>query len=194
MHNFTRDKRLRPTKRSSPSHTRKNLRYPGYGPGENPSIPLERATEERLKISKIAKFESDLLKFYSHLYGGRRGAQTCPHHKTSVNFRKFAKLYLRSLKTYYFQIWHSLPISKALVLTETTDFPWLIHQLKALKKNVQGSIVACIQIAAASKLVWVPPKFHFKIYVSMINNQLIGKVWQKSHCRFYFRVMTLKPS
>ena len=33
-----------------------------HRPGGNPSIPLERATEERLKISKTTKFESDLLK------------------------------------------------------------------------------------------------------------------------------------
>ena len=49
---------------------------------------------------------------------------------------------------------------KALVLEESTDFPWLIHQLKALKKkNVQGSIIARIQIAAASKLVWGAQNF-----------------------------------
>ena len=90
---------------------------------------------------------------------GGGGRQICPHHQTSVNFRKFAKLYLRSLKTYYFQILHSLPIFKALVLAESTDFPWLIHQVKALQKNVQGSIIARIQIAAASKLVWRPPNF-----------------------------------
>ena len=30
--------------------------------GKNPSIPLERATEERLKINKITMFESDLSK------------------------------------------------------------------------------------------------------------------------------------
>ena len=143
-----------------------------------------------VKLTKIYLFK--VAKFYRRLYGGRRG-QICPHHQSSVNFRKFAKLYLRSLKTYYFQILHSLPIFKALVLAESTDFPWLIHQLKALKKNVQGSIIARMQIAAASKLVWGPPN-SFQIYVSMINNQLIGKVWQKSHCRFYFRVMTLKPS
>ena len=51
------------------------------------------------------------------------GGQICPHHQTSVNFRKFAKLCLRWLKTYYFQIWHSLPMFKALVLEESTDFP-----------------------------------------------------------------------
>ena len=130
-----------------------------HEPGENPSIPLERATEERLKINKIAKFESDLLKTsnegiapQSHEIlqtfvrrckggggrGGGGGAQTCPHHKTSVDFRKFAELYRRSLKTYYFQICHSLPISKALVLAKSTDFPWLIHQWEALKKPCKG--------------------------------------------------------
>ena len=55
--------------------------------------------------------------------GAGGGGQICPHHQTSVNFRKFAKLYLRWLKTYYFQIWHSLPMFKALVLEESTDFP-----------------------------------------------------------------------
>ena len=54
---------------------------------------------------KVAKFESDLLKtntvakFYRRLYGGGINIQT------SVNFRNFADLYLRSFKAYHFQTW-----------------------------------------------------------------------------------------
>ena len=62
-----------------------------------------------LKISKIAKFESDLLKinediapqfakFYRRLYGGGQVSSTLHH-------TNFADLYLRSPKTYHFQIW-----------------------------------------------------------------------------------------
>ena len=74
---------------------------------------LDQLGKERLKISKIAKFESDLLKtnqdiapqfakFYRRLFGG--GVQTChaPTIQTAVNFHNFAEVYIRSLKTYPF--------------------------------------------------------------------------------------------
>ena len=63
--------------------------------------------KERFKIRKIAEFERDLLKIiapksrevYRRLYSGEHNIQT------SVNFRNFAELYLRLLKTYHFKIW-----------------------------------------------------------------------------------------
>ena len=39
-------------------------------------------------------------------YGGCSNLPPLPDIQTSVNFRNFAELYLRSLKTYHFQIWH----------------------------------------------------------------------------------------
>ena len=74
---------------------------------ENPSTPLE----ERLKISKTVNFESDLLKTNEDIAFERREIlQTAlvwwgAHTQTSVNFRNFAKLYLRLRNTYRFQIW-----------------------------------------------------------------------------------------
>ena len=76
--------------------------------------------KELLKIIKIVKFECDLLKtnedtapqsdakFQRNLYGGGGGGtKTCPYPtiQTSVNFRNFAALFLRSLKAYHFQVW-----------------------------------------------------------------------------------------
>ena len=56
--------------------------------------------KERLKIDKIAKFESDLLK---------TKIDTPPQSheilQTSVKFRDFAEVYLCLLKTYRFQSW-----------------------------------------------------------------------------------------
>ena len=68
--------------------------------------------KERLKISK----ERDLLKtngdtapqrreiLQTFLWRGGGGALD-PTNQTSLNFRNFPELYLRSLKTYHFQIW-----------------------------------------------------------------------------------------
>ena len=70
----------------------------------------QRGGKERLKISKVAKFESDLLKTnediasQNHvilrdvLYGG--GQVRAPNIQTSVKFRDFVDQYLRSLWTY----------------------------------------------------------------------------------------------
>ena len=73
----------------------------------------------RFKISKIAKFESDLLKAYKDtspqsreiyrcLYdvaGGGGGSDLLSTIQASINFYNFAELNLRSLKTYRFKIW-----------------------------------------------------------------------------------------
>ena len=74
--------------------------------------------KERINISKIAKFQSDLLKINEDITPPRSrnftdvgmvGSTNLPHHhttiQTSVNFRKIAELYFRALKTYHFQIW-----------------------------------------------------------------------------------------
>ena len=74
--------------------------------------------KECLKISNIAKFESDLLKamkilllivkkFCRCFYGGGNKIAPPPRPtiQTSVYFCNFGKLYLSSLKTYYFHIW-----------------------------------------------------------------------------------------
>ena len=74
--------------------------------------------KELLKISKIAKFECDLLKTNEDSapqsreilqmfvwWGGGLATNLPPAIQTFVNFRNFAWLYLVSLKTYYFQIW-----------------------------------------------------------------------------------------
>ena len=67
--------------------------------------------KEHLKMSKIAKFESDLLKTNEVIAPQSRkilqtfvwwGAQTCP--PPSVNFHNFMELYPHSLNTYHFQI------------------------------------------------------------------------------------------
>ena len=66
--------------------------------------------KERLKISKAAKFESDLLKPVSNeditpprrLYGEDAHSPTI---QTFVNLRSFVELSLCSLKTYHFQTW-----------------------------------------------------------------------------------------
>ena len=52
------------------------------------------------------------------------GTKTCPRPtiQTSVNFRNFVALYLRSLKAYHFQIWQFINF-KALFLVVSTDFP-----------------------------------------------------------------------
>ena len=78
--------------------------------------------KERLEITKIGKFESDLLKAKKDTApqnsrnftdvcmvgeGGRGGGGTnlSPTIQTSINFRNFAELHLCSLvKTYHFQI------------------------------------------------------------------------------------------
>ena len=73
--------------------------------------------KERLKIGKIAKFESDLLKAYKDTapQNSRNFTDVCmvgegdtnlsPTIQTSVNLRNFAELHLCSLvKTYHFQI------------------------------------------------------------------------------------------
>ena len=45
-------------------------------------------------------------KFCRRFYGGEGVAHTLdPTNQTSLNFRNFPELYLRSLKTYHFQIW-----------------------------------------------------------------------------------------
>ena len=46
------------------------------------------------------------MKFYRRLYGVGL-AQLPLNIQSSVNFRNFAKLQLRSLKTYYIQTWQS---------------------------------------------------------------------------------------
>ena len=65
--------------------------------------------KERLKISKVAKFESDLLKTYEDTAPQRRvilrdvcmvGGKFMPPPQTSVKFRDFVDQYLRSLWTY----------------------------------------------------------------------------------------------
>ena len=71
--------------------------------------------KERLKINKISKFESDLLKAYKDTapQNSRNFTDVCmvgatnlpPIIQTSVNFRNFVELYLGTLiKTYHFQI------------------------------------------------------------------------------------------
>ena len=72
--------------------------------------------KERLKINKIAKFESDLLKNSGEIapliheisqtfVWGRGGAQNLPPNiQSTENFRNFAELFLGSLKMYHFQI------------------------------------------------------------------------------------------
>ena len=66
--------------------------------------------KERLKINKITKFESDLLKAYKDTaaQNSRNFADVCMVGatiiQTSVNFRNFVELYLGTLiKTYHFQ-------------------------------------------------------------------------------------------
>ena len=60
--------------------------------------------EERLKFSKIAKFENDLLKTNEVIAPQSR--EILQKLVTSVNCRNFEELvYLRLLKTYHFQIW-----------------------------------------------------------------------------------------
>ena len=78
--------------------------------------------KEPLAISKTAKLEGDLLKTSEYTAPQSREilqmfvcwvAQTCPPTptpppspiQTSVTFRNFAELFLRSLKTQHFQIW-----------------------------------------------------------------------------------------
>ena len=56
----------------------------------------------RLKVSKLALFESDLLNTNEDIAPQSRRIL-----QTSVNFRNFADLYLRSLKTYHFQTWQA---------------------------------------------------------------------------------------
>ena len=65
---------------------------------------------ERLKINKITKFESDLLKAYKDTapQNSRNFTDVCMVGatiiQTSVNFRNFVELYLGTLiKTYHFQ-------------------------------------------------------------------------------------------
>ena len=72
--------------------------------------------KECLKIDKIAKFESDLLKNseeiapYFHeisqtfVWGGGGAQNLPPNIQTMENFRNFAELFLGSLKMYHFQI------------------------------------------------------------------------------------------
>ena len=73
--------------------------------------------KEHIKIWKIAKFESNLLKTNEGIAPQSREilqrfvwwlAQTYPHPtiQTSVNFRNFEGLYLLSLKMHHLQIWH----------------------------------------------------------------------------------------
>ena len=75
-----------------------------------------RRWKERLKIIKVAKFESEMLKTNKDMYPQRReNLHTLIYSgwwhfvpvtiQTSVKFRDFAKLYLRSLLTYHFQTW-----------------------------------------------------------------------------------------
>ena len=59
--------------------------------------------EERLKFNKIAKFESDLLK--TNEGTAPQSREILQTFVTSVNFCNFKELYLRSVKTYHFQIW-----------------------------------------------------------------------------------------
>ena len=74
--------------------------------------------KERLKINKIAKFESDLLKTNEDIasysreilqtfvwVGGEGGTNLPPTIQTSVKFSDFEELYVCSVKTYYCQIW-----------------------------------------------------------------------------------------
>ena len=74
--------------------------------------------KERLKIRKFAKFESDLLKtnecispqsreILQTLDGGRYKLAPPPPSpiQTSLDFRNFTELHLRSLNAYHFQIW-----------------------------------------------------------------------------------------
>ena len=81
---------------------------------------VDTTEESALKLTKIATFESDLLKINEDiapqiseilqtfiLWWGRGGGTNLPHPtiQTSVNCHNFAELYLRSLKTNHFQIW-----------------------------------------------------------------------------------------
>ena len=72
--------------------------------------------KKSLKISEIAKFESDLLKTNDEIAPQKREILNTffmvmvevvvpPTIQTSVNVRNFQELYFRSLKTYHFQIW-----------------------------------------------------------------------------------------
>ena len=70
--------------------------------------------KEYLKISKTAKFESDLLKTNEHVapqsreiletlyWGGGGGANVSLKIQKSVNFRNSVELYLRSFKKFHF--------------------------------------------------------------------------------------------
>ena len=68
--------------------------------------------KEYLKISKTAKFESDLLKTNEHVspqsreiletFVRGRGANVSLTIQKSVNFRNSVELYLRSFKTFHF--------------------------------------------------------------------------------------------
>ena len=80
-----------------------------------------------VKIGKIAKFSSYLWKtnediapqwgeIYRRLYDGSGGGgvgEVAPTIQKSVKFHNFEELYLRSLKTYHFQIWQFLLVSKS---------------------------------------------------------------------------------
>ena len=85
------------------------------------------ATLERPKISKIAKFESDLLKTNEDIAPQSReilqtfvswGAETCPPPYKGLHFRYFVELYLHSLNLNFINL-------KALFPVVQTDFPQL---------------------------------------------------------------------
>jgi len=95
--------------------------------------------KERIKFSKIAKFESGLWKtnedmppqvatFYRRLYGGghKLFLPSYPTIQTFVNFRNFAVLYLRSLKTYHHES-GQFAYFKELFPMVSTDFPLFDH-------------------------------------------------------------------
>ena len=79
---------------------------------EKSALKLEKVPSLKVicgKLMKIQLFKA--AKFYRRLYGGGGGGRKnlppplpLPIH-TSVNFRDFTELYLRSLKTNHFQIW-----------------------------------------------------------------------------------------
>ena len=89
-------------------------------------------------MSKIAKLESDLWKTYEDMVPWSRDilqtfAPPLPTIQTSVNFRNFAELYLRS---HHFQTW-LFHLFKVLFSVVSTDFPQHVH-VKSRKKLRKG--------------------------------------------------------
>ena len=79
--------------------------------------------KERLKISKVAKFESDRMKTNKDMAPQSR--KNAPTIQTSVKFRDFEELYLRSFLTYHSQL-DKFANFKALFLAVSINFRSLV--------------------------------------------------------------------